>query len=72
MSDETNIAIIGDTKIHGKVKSALEIRVYAVEIALELIKSSCAGKGEDDLSLAMDKLSKHADTIQAALKEPEE
>ena len=70
MSDEKNITLIGDTKIHGARKFDIHSdRATAVEIALELIKSSCAGKGENSLRTALDDLSQHADTIHAALLE---
>ena len=72
MNDKTNMTIIGDTKIHGRIQYAAGDRVDAVGIALELIKSSCAGTGSGHLRGALDRLSQHADTIQAALKESKE
>ena len=72
MNDKTNMTTIGDTKIHGNVKGASVRRSAAIEIALELIKSSCAGMGGYVLDQALAQLSQHADTIQAALKESKE
>ena len=46
MSDEKAI-IVGDTKIHGNVRGTANSTIVhtAVEIALEMIKSACAGCG---------------------------
>ncbi len=43
-------------------------RAYAVSAALELIAVRCANNGASTLDTELGKLSKYADTIQAALK----
>ncbi|WP_423907132.1 hypothetical protein [Candidatus Spongiihabitans sp.] len=69
MSDQKEKAtFVGNTKSHANVAFATEGRSQAVEIALELIKSSCAGAGHYSLDIAIAKLSGNADTIQEALK----
>ena len=75
MSDEKAI-IVGDTKIHGSIFLAsgnidadsrdAQSRAAVVAIALEMIKSTCAGCGSSELQAAMDKLSVYADTIVEA------
>lgn len=67
MSDQ-KVTFVGDTKIHADVSFAKENRSEAVEIALELIKSSCAGVGPSSLHAAIEQLSDLADKIQEALK----
>lgn len=64
----TSTAVIGDTYIHGNVSAAAEKRSAAVGIALELIKSSCAGTGSAHLADALQSLSSHADRIEEAMK----
>ena len=62
MSDENTI-IVGDSKIHGNIFLAAgniddnsrdaQSRAAVVEIALEMIKSTCAGRGSSHLQAAM-------------------
>ena len=66
MSDVKTI-IVGDTRIHCIVEQADTDRAVAVNIALEMIKSSCGGCGERVLSSAMGNLSLYANQIQDAL-----
>ncbi len=67
MSDEKTI-VVGDAYIHASVKDAANERWSTVKIALELIKSSCAGQGSNHLLSAMENISEYADKIEAALK----
>ena len=68
MSDE-NVIMAGDSKIHASVARAAENRAVAVEIALELAKAACAGRGPVVLARALTDLSKNADKIQRALQQ---